>query len=195
MRLFFDTEFTGLRKNTTLISLGIITEDNRCFYAKFTDYDKEQVDTWIDDNVLPNIKLSRKLTKQFVVTEVDGTKEEIKEALMKWLDDIGELYYELVGDCCHYDMVLFTDIFGSGFDLPKPICPVCWDINQDLCYSDDIKLQDTFNLDRIELLQGMIEQSYDEIYYGLQPILNLCKANKHNALCDAIITKCLYALM
>ena len=31
MRLFFDTEFTGLHKNTTLISIGIIAENGKSF--------------------------------------------------------------------------------------------------------------------------------------------------------------------
>ena len=31
MKLFFDTEFTGLHQATTLISLGIIAEDGRTF--------------------------------------------------------------------------------------------------------------------------------------------------------------------
>ena len=47
MNLYFDTEFTGLHKDTTLISLGIISEDNRTFYAEFSDYNKSQVDNWI----------------------------------------------------------------------------------------------------------------------------------------------------
>jgi len=34
-RIFFDTEFTGLHKDTTLISIGLIAEDGRTFYAEF----------------------------------------------------------------------------------------------------------------------------------------------------------------
>ena len=52
MKLFFDTEFTGLQKDTTLISLGVVAEDGSCFYGKFTDYNQEQVNDWIEDNVL-----------------------------------------------------------------------------------------------------------------------------------------------
>ena len=38
MRIFFDTEFTGLHQNTTLISIGCIDENGRTFYAESTDY-------------------------------------------------------------------------------------------------------------------------------------------------------------
>ena len=43
MKIFFDTEFTGLHKNTTLISIGMIAEDGKTFYAEFTDYNENNV--------------------------------------------------------------------------------------------------------------------------------------------------------
>ena len=54
MKLFFDTEFTGLHKNTTLVSIGIIAENGMTFYAEFTDYDKEKIDEWLEKNVIQN---------------------------------------------------------------------------------------------------------------------------------------------
>ena len=39
-KIFLDTEFTGLHKNTTLISLGLVSECGKTFYAEFTDYDQ-----------------------------------------------------------------------------------------------------------------------------------------------------------
>ena len=36
MKVWFDTEFTGLHKNTTLISIGLVNEYNETFYAEFT---------------------------------------------------------------------------------------------------------------------------------------------------------------
>jgi uncharacterized protein YprB with RNaseH-like and TPR domain len=32
MKIFFDTEFTGLRQHTTLISIGMVAEDGREVY-------------------------------------------------------------------------------------------------------------------------------------------------------------------
>ena len=51
MLLFFDMEFTGLRQNTTPISIGIVSEDGKKFYAEFTDYDESQCNDWIKENV------------------------------------------------------------------------------------------------------------------------------------------------
>ena len=55
--LFFDTEFTGLHKDTTLISLGIVSDDGKKFYAEFTDYDENQCDEWIEENVIKSLVL------------------------------------------------------------------------------------------------------------------------------------------
>ena len=40
MKAFFDTEFTGLHKDTTLISIGIVMADGREFYRELNDYNK-----------------------------------------------------------------------------------------------------------------------------------------------------------
>ena len=77
MRLFFDTEFTGLRKDTTLISIGIVSEDARKFYAELTDYNENQCNKWINENVvknlhLPHIPWHSKCTENIKKLEEDG---------------------------------------------------------------------------------------------------------------------------
>lgn len=52
MKVFFDTEFTGLHQGTTLISIGLVAESGEEFYAEFNDYDASQINDWIDINVL-----------------------------------------------------------------------------------------------------------------------------------------------
>ena len=55
MNIFFDTEFTGLHQETTLISIGCVAETGEAFYAILNDYDKSQVDEWIQENVIANL--------------------------------------------------------------------------------------------------------------------------------------------
>ena len=55
MNIYFDTEFTGLHKDTTLISIGLVTENGDTFYAEFDDYDKTQCNDWIQENVINNL--------------------------------------------------------------------------------------------------------------------------------------------
>ena len=52
MLIYTDLEFTGLHKDTTVISVGCISEDGRTFYGECSDYDKTQVDQWLIDNVI-----------------------------------------------------------------------------------------------------------------------------------------------
>ena len=55
MKIFFDTEFTGLHQDTTLISIGMIAEDGRELYCELNDYDKTQIDNWLKENVIANL--------------------------------------------------------------------------------------------------------------------------------------------
>ncbi len=53
--IFIDTEFTGEKQNTTLISIGIVTLDKKKLYITLSDYDKSQVTPWVKKNVLSKI--------------------------------------------------------------------------------------------------------------------------------------------
>ena len=175
MKIFFDTEFTGLHKDTTLISIGLISENNEKFYAEFTDYDKSQVDNWINENVVKNLWLDKIIEYGNIKYRNDlyiarGDKKLIKMALNSWLKQFNDV--ELYSDCSHYDMVLFIDIFGTAFDLPKNISPACHDINQDIAKILDISGNDAFNISREE-------------FSGIN-------GDKHNSLYDAEVIKACY---
>lgn len=43
-KIFFDCEFTGLHKNTSLISIGLVADNGQKFYAEITDFDRNQID-------------------------------------------------------------------------------------------------------------------------------------------------------
>ena len=60
MNIYFDCEFTWLHQNTTLISIWLISECWKTFYAEFTDYDKSQVNEWIQENVISNLIINDK---------------------------------------------------------------------------------------------------------------------------------------
>lgn len=59
MNLYFDCEFTGLRKDTTLISIGIVAENGKKFYAESFSYDKSLCNIWIQENIIKNLFLRR----------------------------------------------------------------------------------------------------------------------------------------
>ena len=181
MNIYFDTEFTGLHKDTTLISIGLIAQDGSTFYAEFTDYDESQCDEWIKENVLSNLLLGSDEYNNIADITARGTKEQIAPLLKLWLSEFRE-DIQLVSDCCHYDMVLFIDLLGeTALDLPDYISPVCYDINIDIANEVcDGNIKTAFGLSRELILES----------YGGEEI----KGKKHNSLYDAKVIKEIYNL-
>jgi hypothetical protein len=115
MKVFFDTEFTGLHQNTTLISIGLVTENGSTFYAELLDYDKSQVDNWIQENVIAH------LTREY-----SGETEAIKQKLEVWLSSYDTV--EMWSDTLAYDWVLFNQLWGHAFNIPKNVYYIPFDI-------------------------------------------------------------------
>jgi hypothetical protein len=170
-KIFFDTEFTGLHQNTTLISIGLISECGKTFYAELTDYDKYQIDEWLQKNVIENLELS---TQDNCADKNDwkllSDTKSIKEALTVWLSQFESV--EIWSDCLAYDWVLFNQIFGHAFNIPKNVYYIPFDI----CTLFTIK--------------GIDADISREDFCGYSD-LNRSK-NKHNALFDAKIIKMCY---
>jgi len=197
-RLYFDTEFTGLRQGTTLISLGIVSDCGKTFYAEFTDYNKSQVDDWIQENVIAKLQFTDKITAscssweewksdkgeytdalEFSLANKDMTEFQcigetpmIKNRLESWLaqfKDQGRV--EIWSDCLAYDWVLFANLFGSAFDIPPYIHYIPFD------------LATAFKIKGIDP-----DINREEYAYGKES-MEIATPNKHNALWDAIVIK------
>ncbi len=151
-KLFFDTEFTGLHKETTLISIGIVSECGKTFYAELTDYDKNQLDEWLRSNVIDNLLYSDKITAAhgswehwiseegkhrdalaFTLADKNmsefhciGATPMVKNRLEKWLSQFEKV--EIWSDCLSYDWVLFNNIFGHAFNIPNNVYYIPFDI-------------------------------------------------------------------
>lgn len=195
MKIFFDTEFTGLRKNTTLISIGLIDDNGRSFYAEFTDYDKSQCDDWIKEHVIDNL-LYKHFDKEGEPNTISifgnkyyakGDKQYIKNQLTEWLSEYDSV--ELVSDVCHYDMVLFIDLFGTAFDLPKNVNPACHDINQDIANYFDISETQAFDKSRENIIE-VYNERIKEWLPESKPII--IDGDKHNSLYDAKVIQQIY---
>jgi hypothetical protein len=199
-RLFLDTEFTGLNQHTTLISIGIVSECGKSFYAEFTDYDALQVNDWLQENVIDNLTLTKHITKSvsgyekwlsyngthdnalsFALAEKDmsnfeciGEAPMIKNRLEKWLAQFDHI--EIWSDCLAYDWVLFCQIWGGAFGIPKNIYYIPFDI----CTLMKEKNIDP-DVSREEFTEG-VEIGFDNFAFD---------GNKHNAMFDALnIMKC-----
>lgn len=182
MKLFFDTEFTGLHKDTTLVSIGIVAENGQRFYAEFSDYDESQCDNWIKENVLKhtifarNDTLAAKLGEDSNTTVILGSKADVRYELGEWLKQFDSVQF--VSDVNHYDFVLLIDIFGTAFDLPGNVSAVCHDINQDIARHYGISEKEAFDKSREDIVSELCSQQI--------------KGEKHNSLYDAEVIKAIY---
>ena len=159
-RVFFDTEFTGLHKNTTLISIGLVG-DGVDFYAELNDYDESQVDDWLRENVIS--KLGQ------VNSRYTGSRIYVANKLRLWFEQFGQV--EIWSDCLSYDWVLFNNLFGTAFDIPKNVYYIPFDI----CTLMKIKGVDP----------DINREEFAELDLGNNKL-------KHNALWDAIVIKACY---
>lgn len=172
MKIFFDSEFSGLHKDTSIISLGMVTDDDMAFYAEFTDYDKKQVenDLWIQENVIDNLLFNK--TEPFCnqlgsMTLCKGTKKEIQLHLSAWLRRYSKI--ELWSDVHHYDVVLLFDLWGHAFKIPENIYYIPFDI---------ATMFKTLGLDPDTSRETFIDKPIDGV--------------KHNALYDAQVIRACY---
>jgi DNA polymerase III epsilon subunit-like protein len=118
MRVYFDTEFTGLHQHTTLISIGMVDEDGREFYAESIDYDETQIDDWLRDNVIAHLRAT-----EFVIV---GKQERIAQSVGRWLAEYESV--EMWSDTLAYDWVLFCQLFGHAFSIPKNVYYIPFDL-------------------------------------------------------------------
>lgn len=181
MNIYFDTEFTGLHKNTTLISIGLESDDGLTFYAELNDYDKTQCNKWINENVISKLKYNDK--KEYnndnsFTPELKGDKNFIGTNLLKWISFVSRNEtVQFVSDVCHYDFMLLIDLTsGTALNLPCNFSPSCHDINQDIARHYDISEKQAFNLSREELINS-------------KEFNKTVSVDKHNAMWDALIIK------
>ncbi|MFN8243886.1 MAG: 3'-5' exoribonuclease [Ferruginibacter sp.] len=120
-RIFLDTEFTELKQHCALISIALVAESGKEFYAEFTDFDSSLASEWVIAKVLPKCWLQNNVefSKTPDGTYLQGTKTDIKEALQKWLSDFPLV--EIWADVLAYDWVLFCELFGGALNLPQNI--------------------------------------------------------------------------
>jgi len=169
-KIFFDCEFTGLHQKTTLISIGLVSECGKKFYAELTDYDKSQIDDWLQQNVIEKLTLSeRENCADSNDWKLISDTKSVKEALTVWLSQFEQV--EMWSDCLSYDWVLFCELWGHASNIPKNIYYIPFDICtlfKERCIDPDINREE----------------------YGL--VVAHSNLSKHNALWDATVIKLCY---
>ena len=151
MRMFFDTEFLEDGKTIDLISIGIVSDDGREYYAVVDDTDlllRAYQHEWVAANVIPHLPLNSYGTE---FTKRDGTITSYR--LYDWSDPaikkrevIAQEIVEFVGDdpefwayYASYDWIVLCQLFGKMIDLPrhwpKYVMDIVWRLKKAQAFS------------------------------------------------------------
>lgn len=136
MKYFLDQEFIENGKTIELISIAIVAEDGREFYAVNKDLNTYRLfrEPWLVENVVPhlpfgrffsNLPLSWMNSYWLDVPCVMG-RDKIREGVLDFVDEKPEFW----GYYSDYDWVLFCQLFGRMADLPKHFPMYCRDLKQ-----------------------------------------------------------------
>lgn len=131
MRYFFDTEFIEDGRTIDLISIGIVAEDGRKYYAVSTEFKARRADRWVKDNVLVHLPPrhvhysdSPRLREEALAWK---NRQTIKRDILEFCDQGKPEFWAYYAD---YDWVVFCQLFGRMIDLPKGFPMYCRDIKQ-----------------------------------------------------------------
>ncbi len=138
-KYFYDTEFKEDGKIIDLISIGILCEDGREFYAVSSEFNTRRVaaDSWLMENVMSSIghetfvdSLAEGLPlyKDLVITDGEAmSRKDIKQGILDFVRGTEPEWWAWYGA---YDHVALCQLFGKMIDLPSHFPYYTLDIKQ-----------------------------------------------------------------
>lgn len=139
MRVYYDCEFLEDGYTVDLISIGMVREDGKEFYAVSNEFDKRRVaeNDWLMENVMSSIDhttslefdtLLSKPYKWLTLTDPAAmSRDDIKYNILYFISDIWPSFWAWYGA---YDHVALCQLFGRMIDLPNRMPMFTCDIKQ-----------------------------------------------------------------
>ncbi|PRQ11137.1 hypothetical protein C1Y63_07730 [Corynebacterium sp. 13CS0277] len=109
MRYFYDTEFIEDGSTIELVSIGIVAEDGREYYAVSTEFDRSKANSWVRANVLNKLPSP--------ASPVWKDRATIRDEVYAFLKKKG--YVELWAWVGAYDHVVLAQLWGDMQALPR----------------------------------------------------------------------------
>jgi hypothetical protein len=130
----YDTEFLEDGRTIELISIGIVCEDGREYYAINSDMDTERVknDQWLLENVWLHLPLDRAGQLDVTDTRVKPKSviaNDVRELVLSSENSSGP---ELWAYFAAYDHVALAQLWGKMIDLPQGIPRYSHDLKQEM---------------------------------------------------------------
>lgn len=138
MRYFIDTEFIDDGKTIDLISIGIVCEDGREYYAQSVEFDVKKANMWVEAHVYPHMQgcpaiitdvlgclIQKRIHQEFHLWHTSEmhcpwrTRTEIAVNIKYFMDPDRYGTPEFYGWCAGYDFVALCQLFGTMMDLPQ----------------------------------------------------------------------------
>jgi len=134
-RYWFDTEFMEDGKTIELISIGMVCDDGREFYAESLDAEYDHANEWVRDNVLPHLWHRQSDKSKANIWSRDGgkggllTDARIATGLIDFVADGARRpeFWAYYGD---YDWVVLCQLYGRMIDLPNGWPMFAMDVKQ-----------------------------------------------------------------
>lgn len=119
MRYFIDTERTDNGERFELLSIAVVCEDGREYYAAVEGFDPSAVTPWMVEHVLPQLPPPH--------DPLWRPRSQIRDELASFVtgDDI-----EFWSMCAWPDWSLVVRLFGRFEDIPDSWPMACWDLWQ-----------------------------------------------------------------
>ena len=112
MRFFYDCEFIEDGRTIDLVSIGVVDENGREFYAVSTEFDPTKAIDWVRRNVLDKLPAP--------ADPAWRSLEQIRADLLAFLLEPNE-DIELWAWMSAYDHVVLGQLWGDMRKLPRPI--------------------------------------------------------------------------
>ncbi|HVH22554.1 MAG TPA: 3'-5' exoribonuclease, partial [Pseudonocardia sp.] len=109
MRFFYDCEFIEDGRTIDLVSIGVVGEDGREFYAVSTEFDPVRAGAWVRSHVLPKLPSPGHPAWR--------NRARIRTDLLAFLTGAGA-DVELWAWIAAYDHVVLCQLWGAMPDLP-----------------------------------------------------------------------------
>lgn len=118
MRFWYDTEFLEDGRTIELVSIGVVAEDGREYYAVSTEFDPTRAHPWVEEHVLPQLPPP--------ADPAWRTRARIRADLVDFLGDAPELW-AWIGP---YDHVVLVQLWGAMTALPRHLPRYTRDVKQ-----------------------------------------------------------------
>lgn len=112
MRFFYDCEFIEDGRTVDLVSIGVVGEDGREYYAVSTDFDAALAGPWVRANVLPKLPPPGDPAWR--------SRAAIRDSLLAFLISPGDRV-ELWAWFAAYDHVALAQLWGTMPTLPRAL--------------------------------------------------------------------------